>query len=411
MQGQWIRAGDEETAPILKKLAMSTDYRASVLSFMPEVDNTGRLVGGKIYEGNAFEEGVIHRRNELFDVGAWSQKMMLGASGKRDEADAIDPFSKTMKGALETFAKVNDLHERTGVPIHRILGAAASGNPTVPHEYELVRRVNYLTEVVGPQYVMETYNAINLVVVKPTTDLNVIGFARSAKLAGQKEIADDQIPEIAKNAYTSYFKDIYADAFRWEFGMREKKDAVIDLEAQVTQDIPGLFAKLKDDKIVAGLNAVTGTTPATDWDLLSGEHYADDAAKDIEDAENTVREYGRVRGTIMRRNVARAYRRNVNGTLLINRESISTPTSMEKNRSFVMPLNEHITGYVNDGINPGELVLVTDQWGKLFQGPTVQVTYKNVFTPAQMEGRIIFDFNGFKEVNASAGTRLRGLLS
>ena len=73
--------------------------------------------------------------------------------------------------------------------------------------------------------------------------------------------------------------------------------------------------------------------------------------------------------------------------------------------------NEHILGIVNGGISAGEAVICAEGWCSLYQGPVLQVTYKNPLTPGQVEGRIHFDFNGTKRENTSMATRIDGLLS
>lgn len=398
---QIAKVNSPETAALLSKLSGRGGYDVSMLSFFD----------GKIYAGNVLENGP-RRQDILVDVDKLNERRALGASGEADRAIRIDPFGETYKQALETWAKVERIHDETGVPVSRIVGAAASGTPKIATEYELVRRVNYLSdEVRGPTYVMETFNAINGVKVVPTVDLNVIGWARTAKLAGQPEIGDEQIPDIVKNSFTSYFKDIYADSIRYELGMREKQQSAISLEEQVTQDIPGAMAKMKDDKIITLMNAVADTTPTTDWDAVTGEHYTSDAAADIETVDNTLREYGGAYAVFMPRAIARAYRKNVGTNVSQNKDAISTPISMEKNRSFALPMNEHITAYVHDGITAASAVAVSRQWAILLQGPTIQVAYKNQFTPAQMEGRIYFDFNGVKEAVSAAAVQIIGLLT
>lgn len=392
---------------------------------------TGQLVphvltyhDGKIYEGDgvADPEGVIRERNVWMNVDAYHRRKVVAAAGDVDgaakiPAKAIFP-SETFRGMLEEYAKISHVLQNSNIPWWAAYskGVLAAAGPATPTAYETVRRVNYLAEVKGPRYNLGIYNAVNVVTVQNTTDLNVLGFTRSsAKLEGQSEIGDHVTPPTAQNVYASYEKFLYADSFRYEFTMREKRDSQIALEQQVSRDIPGVFAKLKDDKIVAGANAASSTTPTTDWDALLSTyetHYTSDAAKDIEDADNGLQDYGGGMFVLWPRPVARAYRRNVNQTpQLLKPASPGQPESNERNRSWRLPYNEHLTGYIHDGVTAGAAVVISDQWATLFQGPTLEVTYKNQFTPGQVEGRILFDFNGFKEQVSAAASKLLGLLS
>lgn len=388
---------------VTDKLGRDGNYAATALTFYD----------GKIFLGNPLDypdpKAVINRKNWLVNVNAWHGKKALAASGKAEEAAHIEPFSELFKGMMEEAYRYSKILRDNYIPARQVLSAAG---PLLQTAYETVRRTNWLTEVKGPKYNLSVFNATNVVTVRNTTDLNMVGFTRSGKLAGTPEIGDNQIPELSQNTFASYDKFMYADSFRYEFGMREKRESVPDVEAQVTQDIPGVFAKMKDDKVTTLANGVTGTTPTTDWDSLTGEHYTNQADKDIEDADNTLVDYGGAMSVLWPRAVANAYRRNVNGAPgPLRGNSVALPESAERKRQWNLPLNEHIIGYINGTINTGEAVVISDQWATLFQGPTIQVNYKNVMTPMQVEGRILFDFNGVKEQVAAAATRLQGLLS
>lgn len=386
-----------------------------------EALKSGHLMGsrisyfdGKIYEGDVMTEGV-NRRNFLVDVNKFHARKTLAAAGRSDDAAGVDPFSDRFKGFLQEYRKVVKSMDMSYLPYHHLdRSVLAAAGPVVPTAYETVRRVNYLTEVKGPKYRMDIFNAIKGVEVRQTTDLNFLGYTRSALLAAQKEIADHITPDLVTNSFSTFEKQLFADAWRFEFSQRELKDSAINLRDQVTQDMEGAFAKLKDDKIVAEANAASSTTPTTDWDarLATYEtHYTSDAAADIETADIALRSYGGAAYCYMRSATARAYLRNVNGTTIINKNSIGVPTSNEGNLEWQMPLNPRIMAIVNEGINSAEAVVCARGWCTLYQGAVVQVSYKNPMTSGQVEGMIHFDFNGVKRENASFSSRLLALLT
>jgi hypothetical protein len=48
-------------------------------------------------------------------------------------------------------------------------------------------------------------------------------------------------------------------------------------------------------------------------------------------------------------------------------------------------------------------------WADFYQGPVINVGYKNTMNPGQTEGALLFDFNGFVEKVSSAKRKRNGL--
>lgn len=381
---------------------------------------------GRIYEGMPVTVGdktVLPRDAVLVkNVDLFHQHRILGASGKVDEAAKIkasDIFSDRYLAIRERAkAEFDMVSANPYVPVHQVLAAKIAGAAgAITTDYETVRRVNYLMQVTGPSYMLEKYNAINAVNVLPTENLNVKGFRRTAKLSGNKELGDKQRPSTAPNTYASFEKWILADGFRYETSLRERSDSVFGLEAQFTQDIPGIFAELKDDKITSLATAVSDTTPTTDWDALLATyetHYTSHAEDDVGAADEALEDYGGMTHLLWPRATRNAYMRNIGGKVTTDKDSLALATQGSRGNPRIesLPMNPGITAIVNASITAASFVGVNkDQWAALLQGPRIQVTYSDPMTPGQLEGRIIFDYNGVVERTPSAAVHYVGLLS
>lgn len=369
---------------------------------------------GKIYDfdarpGNELTPKAM-KETELIDVNNYWQRKALMKQGKKEEAENIifstDYFDELAKAAKKQADKVNS----TSQPYYKTLGSAGLGN-TINTAYEVVRRVNYLTNVTSPSYNMANFNGKNAFNVISTTDLNLKGFYKNALPTGQPEIGDHVTPDVSKLGYSPFEKSIYADSFRYEFTMREVKDSVFSLESQVQNDIPGIFAKMEDDKCTTLLNAISSSgTISPKWDAVSGNFYTADAAEDVETAEVALDNYGSGDVIMLPRNTLRSYLKNIQSAI-----NTLAPTSLQKPdsvRTGIMPRNPNLTYYVNNSITSASFIVLSKMhYGDFYQGPKVNISYRNQFTPGQIEGRILLSFNGVREKIAAASSRWLNVLT
>ncbi len=368
---------------------------------------------GKIYDfdarpGNELTPKMM-KATELIDVNNyWNHKNLL-RQGKKEEAENIifstDLMDDLAKEAAIQNKKVNDSSQ----PYYRTLGSAGLGN-TINTAYEVVRRVNYLTNVSSPSYNMANFNGKNAFNVISTTDLNLKGFYKNALPTGQPEIGDHVTPDVSKLGYTAFEKSIYADSFRYEFTMREVKDSVFSLESQVQNDIPGIFAKMEDDKCTTLLNAISSSgTISPKWDAVSGNFYTADAASDVETAEVALDNYGSGDTIMLPRGTLRSYLKNIQSAInTLAPNSLQKPDSV---RTGIMPRNPNLTYFVNNTITAASFIVVSRMnYADFYQGPKVNISYRNQFTPGQIEGRILLSFNGAREKITAAASRYVGVV-
>ena len=393
---------------------IDTNRNNEILNLPGTQQHALTVFDGKIYDwdarpGNPFNAKIM-KRTFLLDVNKFFLKKKLLAQGEKEKADNIVVGSSLMQDLTKEFKKQKRIVEAGYEPIHRTLGSAAVGN-TINTAYEVVRRINYLTNVTSPEYNMANFNAKNAFEVVAVTNLNAKGFTKDALPTGEPEIGDHVTPDVAKLTYSPFEKSIFADSFRYEFTQREVSDSVFSLEAQIQKDIPGVFAKMEDDKCTTLLNAVTSAGAVSPkWDAVSGNFYTGDAAKDLEDAEVALDNYGSGNIAMMPRDTLRAYLKNIQSAI-----NTLAPTSLQKPdavRTGILPRNPNLTYFVNNSITSKTYVVVSNpSWGMFMQGPKVNVSYKNQMTPGQIEGRILFSFNGVKVKLAAASTKKTAVIS
>lgn len=363
---------------------------------------------GKIFDydarpGNKFNDKIM-KATELIDVNALFKRNQFMKAGDKKSAENIEFATQLMKDiaamAEKQEADINSVFQ----PFSRTLGSAAVGN-LISTPYEVVRRINYLTKVTSPAYNMANFNAKNGFNVQGIADLNVKGFYRTALPTGVPEVGDNVTPELASLVYSAFEKSIYADSFRYEFSMREVQDSVFSLQSQIEADIPGVFAKMEDDKCTTLLNALASSgTISPKWDATSGSFFTGDAAKDVETAEVALDIYGSGDTIMLPRDTRRAYQRNINAAL--NSNSPSSEQKPDSVRTGAMERNANLTFYVNNVITAGSFIVIAKQaYADFYQGPKVNVSYKNTMTAAQVEGRILFSFNGVREKITAAAKR------
>jgi len=389
----------EENKKIAQHILSDGNYNPSVLTHYD----------GKIYACNPLIDGGIDKSSWLMDVKQfYNVGKLVAAGGSPDllEKNQNSIFSQDYQTILDEAKKQKKLIDKNpGIKPYRLIAGAG---PTIETAYENVRRVNYIRDIVGPQYVPTDYNAINAVDVENVSDLNFLGFFKSSSLLqGVGQIGDHAEVPLAEQAFTSYEVSLYADAFRYEFSQREKKDSVPNLEAEIRREIPGLFARMKDERIATALNAVTDAGAiGTDWDTISGNFFTGDAAGDIQDDEDALDTYGKPLVAFMPSPVFRLYAKNVQAAIsAVPAKSVS---STSPGRTGTLMANPAVQYFIHSTITAAAYVVVAKgAWRRLFKGPDINISYKNSLTAGQVEGRITFDFNVLSGDIIAGAARLR----
>jgi hypothetical protein len=401
----------EENASIAAKIHSDGNYNVQTLTYNP--------LTGWIHAESISDTGYYGNETKLVNIDRLQEHQKLvgaGSSGLKENEIFSDAYRTVIEDAGKQKAKIE---KNPGLNPARIIGyagAAASGANLIQTAYESVRQVNYLSGVVGQQYQLEDYNAWKAFNERKVSVLNVVGFRKSSSLLqGIPEIGDHTTPPPVQQTFASYNKSLYADTFRFEFGMREKKDSVFDIQSELTKEIPGAMARLKDTKAITILNAASDNGAyGTDWDdkgTTTG-FYDADAVADVEADESSLNPYGSdTLVMVAPRAVIRAYVRNAGEVGVAS--STFTPSSQipAGRRSGTLQGNPAVGYLTNEGITAKSYCITAKQsYGDFLKGNVVNVSYKNQMSPAQTEGRIVFDFNGFVVKDTSAIRRHTGVL-
>jgi len=392
-----------ENADIAERITRDGNYNIQTLTYNP--------LNGWIHAEPISDNGYYGNDTKLVNVDRLLEHQKLVGAGSNGLKDS-EVFSQTYRTVLEEAGKQKaKIESNPGLNPARIIGyagAAATGANLIQTAYESVRQVNYLTGVVGQQYQLEDYNAWKAFNERKVSVLNVVGFRKSSSLLqGIQEIGDHTTPPPVQQTFASYNKSLYADTFRFEFGMREKKDSVFDIQAELTKEIPGAMIRMKDSKAVTILNAASDDGAiAPNWDLITAGNsvYDTDAVADVESDESSLNPYGSDSLVMVApRAVIRAYVRNVQEVGVAS--STFTPSSMipAGRRSGTLQGNPAVGYFTNEGLTAGTYTITAKQsYGDFLKGNVTNVSYKNQMSPAQTEGRIVFDFNGFVVKDTSA---------
>jgi hypothetical protein len=403
----------EENAKIAESVSNNGNYQVQSLTYNP--------LTGFIHAGGLDSEGYYENATKLVNVDKLSEhKKLVGAGGQglSDNEILSQSYRTIIEEANIQKAKIDANPGRNPATIlGKFVGAAASGANLIQTAYESVRQVNYLSGVVGQQYQLEDYNAWKAFNERRVSVLNVVGFRKSSSLLqGMQEIGDHTTPPPVQQTFASYNKSLYADTFRFEFGMREKKDSVFDIQAELTKEIPGAMIRMKDSKAYTILNAASDDGAyATDWDDKGSTagFYDADAVEDVETDESNLNAYGGDTLVMMApRAVIRAYARNAQEVGVAS--STFTPDSQipAGRRSGTLQGNPSVGYFTNENMTASTYTITAKQsYGDFLKGNVVNVSYKNQMSPAQTEGRIVFDFNGFVTKDTSAIRRHTGVLN
>ena len=369
---------------------------------------------GKIYEYNGANGAPS---NKVMQASWLVDTNLLVQAKAAKEAGDVENYTKIMDAARSPLfkdlliegAKQEKRIENAGYmsPSAVLLGRtsiAAAGNQILNTAQEVVRQTNYITKVTGVFYRNEKYQAVNLVNKISTNDLTLKGAIDTQLPVGHPEIGDDQTPEITRPMFDTYEKQIFADSFHYGFGMREKSDAFFNIQERMTSKVAGVMLRMKNEKIVTKLNAITGTGADALWTAYSTNAIvSSDASREIEDLVNALED---LEGEIVigaPRHSIRAYQRNVQG-----RNVTATPSLQPaNNRSGKLEFNEEATYFVDNALSPFTLTAISKEaWTDHFIGPQVDIAYKDNMKPSGWEGRILFHFNGIQTKIGGAAQKL-----
>ena len=358
------------------------------------------MFNGKVYDtdGRAWlNDGRVEMPSEnfLFDYDAIQRQgnSIVGASGK-DQSVKEHLISSRYLQMSETYEKAKPILAESHSSYQRVLGAAGSVTA-----YETVRRAEDLVDVVGQQYTLEDYTAMNVANVR---NVSKVRFTRPRKTSSlvtvQREIGDDQEPEPERQVFTEGTVDIFADAVQHVASMRDNVDTTFNITAEFNKEIAGMFAAEKDAKVIEKINAVTGTNQG-DWDAVSGSFYTVNAATQVQVQEDAVKSYGRPLVALFADDAWRGYMDNIRAPLTAE---AAGSTSIDLG-GIRLPKNPSVTAWVNSDMTAGTYaVIAKPSYIDLFKAMTVQTSFKNVRTPGQADHRFWFDFNGVLENTTSA---------
>jgi predicted RNA-binding protein with RPS1 domain len=162
-------------------------------------------ITGWIHNSAVEADGYFDNASKLVNVDKlMAAKALIGAG--KDGGSDNNYLSQDYKTILEEAKAQNQkVLDNPGSNVAHLIGAAPTGSNTIETAYENVRRVNYLTEVVGKQYNLNDYNAHRIVNVRRVSVLNVVGFTKtSALMQGIPEIGDHTTPPPMRQQFGTY---------------------------------------------------------------------------------------------------------------------------------------------------------------------------------------------------------------
>jgi hypothetical protein len=368
-------------------------------------------LNGKIYLADGFDfknaDGTISipKDLELIDVNEAFKAKMYGASGDPAKIDRINDlkiFSELYKTYYEDYAAVKETQKDYWIPWHRIVGAAG---PEAVTAYQAIRRSRDLLDtVIGQRYVNEDYQAVNIAEIVERARAFKIEYLQrtSALIEVQQRLADEQTPAPQRDAFTLQSKEIFADGIQHEVSMRDTADTLTDINAEFMRQLPGAFLKSKNDKVLAILNAITGTNQG-DWDAVTGSFFDVNAASQVRAAENAVKKYGETRVAIMAADTWELYVKNQQGLVFSSQPNLAKSSVESSAKSGRLIGNPGVTYYIDEGLTSQSYVLAAkESYMKLLQGMIIQTSVQDKSTPGQTERRFWFDYNDAVESQPAA---------
>ena len=372
-----------------------------------------------IYDFNAMNSVPSKREKRdswLVDTDKYNAAQTAKANGEMDKyAGLIDASrSKLYKELIKTASQQDEQLDGLYIPPAQVLlgKTISAAGQILQTAQEIVRQTKYQTKVTGVHYRMEIFQGMNAARRMPSEDLTIKSALDAQLPVGHREIGDDMTPEITRPEFTTVEKQIFADSFHYGFGMRERSDQFINMEEIMTSKVPGVMAKMKNDKVVELLNSTTDTT---EYDLPAGKLWdayganaivMTDAGVTIDILRQKIEEFRGDLILVAPHEVIRAYQRNVQGRNVVSPNTLMPPSA----RTGKLEFEGDVTYFEENTMSPKTAVLLAkDAWVYHHIGPEVDVAYKDDRKPSAMEMRLLFHFNGVQRMFSSAAQRFTAI--
>lgn len=374
------------------KLAASGSYQKTALTVFDD----------KVYLGDGREIG-ISKNNVLVDIPSWNKAKIYGASGETDKIDSLKIFGDRYYEMYGDYQKISQILEQYPyMTANQIALSGAAGEEAITN-YETIRRTAKLSnDVSGLQRILEDLNAFNIA-KKESTQAFKHEYVRktSAVLTADSEMSDDQIPGDIRPVFAVGEKEIFADGTSYKTSLRDK-ELKIDVAAEIAKEIPGMFAQTQEDKVIALLNAISGTNQG-DWDARTSGIFDVRAAEQVDTAIDAVKSYGGPIVSIMAGDTWRLYEDNVGEGFQGDRAG---NVGITENRSGRLRANPRVQYWLNDSLTSQSYVIAAQgSYMKYIQGMIIKTSWKDVRTAGQTETTFEFNYNGFFENETSAAFR------
>lgn len=354
----------------------------------------------KIYLGDGRENRLLPK-DVMVHLPAWHKAQIYGASGDVSKMDNLKIFGDKyfeMYGDYKKIQKI--LEDYPYITAQDIVVRGAAGEEAITN-HETIRKLGKLsTDISGQQRILEDLNAFNIAKTE-TTDRFKHEYLRktSAVLSANVEIADDVLPGDVRSVFAVGEHELFADATSYRTSLRDK-ELKIDVAAEIAKEIPGMFAQTQEDKVIALVNALSGTNQG-DWSATTGNFYDVRAAEQIDEAIAAVKPFGGELVVLMNSDTWRLYMDNLGSAFDGKAGNVTTEAAAALTGTLVG--NPQVRYYINDSLTPQSYVLAAkNSYMKHIQGMIIKTSFKDVRTAGQMETTFEFNYNGFFENEVSA---------
>lgn len=373
------------------RLSQNGSYQKSALTMFDD----------KVYYGDGREYG-LSKKDIMIHLPAWQEMQIYGASGKKDEMDKLSVYGDKYYELYGDYKKINDIIEQYPyITAQDIIVSGAAGEEALTN-YEAIRKAGKLAmDISGLQRILERLNAFNIA-KSETTDRFKHEYIQktSAVLTADSEMSDDQIPGDVRPAFSIGEYEIFADGTSYKTNLRDK-ELKIDVASEIAKEIPGMFAQTQENKVIALINALSGTNIA-DLTAVTGNFYDTRAAQVFDTAKAAVEGYGGEIGVLMHSDTWRIYMDNIGSAF----DGKAGNVEVKNGQSGVLAANPTMKYWINDSLTSQSFVVAAiNSYMKHIQGMIIKTSFKDVRTAGQQETTFEFNYNGFFEDVISAAYR------
>jgi hypothetical protein len=359
------------------------------------------MFNGSIYLGDG-REHTLSRKDIMIHLEPWNQAKIYGAAGEIDKYDAVKMYGDAYYQKYGDYAKIAKiLEEYPYITANDIVSKGAAGEEAIT-SYETIRKAAKMAaDVSGLQRILEDLTAVNIA-KKESTDGFKHEYLRktSAVQTADKEMSDDQIPGDIRPSFAVGTKEIFADGTSYKTNLRDK-ELKIDVAAEIAKEIPGMFAQTVEDKVIAKLNAITGTNQG-DWDARTAGIFDVRAATDVDTLVNLVKGYGGPIVSIFHSDTWRLYEDNTGESYLGNKPGNQTTVIPSAKHGF-LGANPNVEYWIDDNLTSQTYIVASlNSYMKFIQGMIIKTSFKDVRTAGQTETTFEFNYNGVFESETSA---------